>query len=429
MERKAKNTVGLRFRQTFTLFPGVRLNLSKTGLSASIGVPGATINFSKRGVRSTVGIPGTGLSYSQMLTSGANDGSSPISTDDPAPEPVYYLPQRTTSISSAPLNEMSHDNLAPLRDMILAAHKQRSKVDDEVREAETNLRDVRGQLSSAESLHNKATSGHERASNSFFRRLLKKRIARLANEVAGLEELVTLKNAKIKQIEEHLVVLRHWRSKSCVEIEYDANEMATRYYANLVVAFAALIRCARIWDITEICTLSAAEQVAMRSSARQSNQRKLVDIGWANSNLIRFEGKALRFGNANGNEMLLYPGMMIVPDKYGHNVALLDLKHVDVKCEVVNFQEEEALPHDAVVVGHTWTRANRDGSRDLRFAENQQIPICAYGKMHIKSDTGLNETFLFSNPRALGDFLIAYSRYRVALVGGDVDKLVADGSL
>lgn len=33
----------LRFRQTFTIFPGVRLNIGKRGISASIGVPGATV--------------------------------------------------------------------------------------------------------------------------------------------------------------------------------------------------------------------------------------------------------------------------------------------------------------------------------------------------------------------------------------------------
>ena len=55
--------MSLRFRQTFTLFPGVRLNIGKRGISASIGVPGATVNVGKKGVRATVGLPGTGLSY------------------------------------------------------------------------------------------------------------------------------------------------------------------------------------------------------------------------------------------------------------------------------------------------------------------------------------------------------------------------------
>ena len=60
--------MGFRFRRSITLFPGVRINLSKSGVSTSIGAPGATLNVgSKRGARVTVGIPGSGLSYSEKL--------------------------------------------------------------------------------------------------------------------------------------------------------------------------------------------------------------------------------------------------------------------------------------------------------------------------------------------------------------------------
>ena len=60
--------MGFRFRKSIKLLPGIRLNLSKSGVSASIGRPGATINISERGNRGTVGIPGTGMSYSEQLS-------------------------------------------------------------------------------------------------------------------------------------------------------------------------------------------------------------------------------------------------------------------------------------------------------------------------------------------------------------------------
>ena len=55
--------MGWRYRRSVKIFPGLKMNLSKTGTSFSMGRPGATVNFGKRGVRSTVGIPGTGISY------------------------------------------------------------------------------------------------------------------------------------------------------------------------------------------------------------------------------------------------------------------------------------------------------------------------------------------------------------------------------
>lgn len=76
--------MGFRFRKTISIIPGVRLNLSKSGVSTSIGRPGATINIGKRGVRETVGIPGSGLSYSDMLISPASTVSGGTDTGSSA---------------------------------------------------------------------------------------------------------------------------------------------------------------------------------------------------------------------------------------------------------------------------------------------------------------------------------------------------------
>lgn len=56
--------MGFRFRKSVKLFPGVRLNVSKTGLGFSAGVPGA--RFTKRADgknQTTYSLPGTGISH------------------------------------------------------------------------------------------------------------------------------------------------------------------------------------------------------------------------------------------------------------------------------------------------------------------------------------------------------------------------------
>jgi hypothetical protein len=63
--------MGFRYRKSFRLARGTRLNLTGRGISSvSIGRRGSTINFGQKGVRGTVGVPGSGLSYSSRLTSG-----------------------------------------------------------------------------------------------------------------------------------------------------------------------------------------------------------------------------------------------------------------------------------------------------------------------------------------------------------------------
>ncbi|MFU6937403.1 DUF4236 domain-containing protein [Pseudomonas aeruginosa] len=56
--------MAIRFRKSIKVAPGLRLNISKSGVSTSVGGKGLTANVSKRGVKTTASIPGTGLSAS-----------------------------------------------------------------------------------------------------------------------------------------------------------------------------------------------------------------------------------------------------------------------------------------------------------------------------------------------------------------------------
>lgn len=57
--------MGLNFRKSFKIAPGVRLNVGKKGISSlSVGGKGARVSVGKKGARSTISAPGTGLSYS-----------------------------------------------------------------------------------------------------------------------------------------------------------------------------------------------------------------------------------------------------------------------------------------------------------------------------------------------------------------------------
>lgn len=58
--------MAIRFRKSIRIMPGVRVNLSKSGFSTSIGRAPFTINVSRKGVRQTTSLPGTGLSFSSM---------------------------------------------------------------------------------------------------------------------------------------------------------------------------------------------------------------------------------------------------------------------------------------------------------------------------------------------------------------------------
>ena len=62
--------MGFRFQRRIRILPGFRLNVSKTGVSGSVGRRGAWFTFGPRGTRETIGIPGSGLSYTEQQRRG-----------------------------------------------------------------------------------------------------------------------------------------------------------------------------------------------------------------------------------------------------------------------------------------------------------------------------------------------------------------------
>ncbi len=65
-----------RFRRTFRVLPGVHLNVSKHGISTTVGPRGMHLTFNRYGVRQSVGLPGTGLSENSYLVGGGRSSRS-----------------------------------------------------------------------------------------------------------------------------------------------------------------------------------------------------------------------------------------------------------------------------------------------------------------------------------------------------------------
>jgi len=61
--------MGLNFRKSISIFPGVKLNLSKSGVGISTGVKGARVSLNSKGqARTTLSVPGTGIYYTKQVS-------------------------------------------------------------------------------------------------------------------------------------------------------------------------------------------------------------------------------------------------------------------------------------------------------------------------------------------------------------------------
>ncbi len=74
----------IRFRRTLNLLPGVHLNVSKHGISTTVGRRGMHLTFNRYGVRQSVGLPGTGLSETGYLAGGAHHAEGKTAEEEAA---------------------------------------------------------------------------------------------------------------------------------------------------------------------------------------------------------------------------------------------------------------------------------------------------------------------------------------------------------
>ncbi|TLV05267.1 DUF4236 domain-containing protein [Klebsiella indica] len=392
--------MSLRFRQTFTLFPGVKLNIGKRGISASIGVPGATVNVGKKGLRATVGLPGTGLSYTTP-TLPYDDGHSvtnpliPSSTEPdfgltesfpsntPSNAKIYMPMAGMNEISSASVEVLTSSSLLPLRDLIAKAREQRAEIKSDLQEALAEESKQKNEL--------------VRRKSSLFRWFYKRRIAELETELPVTQ-------AEISR-------LVSWEDSTKIAITFESSDASQRAYAAMVRAFDMLKSSVKKWDITAD---KATDQFAERTLATRSVNRHPVTFDFSSTDLIQFTGRAMRFENVNGDDILLYPGVAVIPRADGA-FALIDLRELQISSEYRRFHEEEGVPSDSRIDGHTWAKTNKNGSPDRRFKDNYQIPICIYGNITFHSQTGVTEEYMVSNADAAQAFAEAVKRYQTSL--------------
>ncbi|WP_449533012.1 hypothetical protein [Flavobacterium sp.] len=79
------------------------------------------------------------------------------------------------------------------------------------------------------------------------------------------------------------------------------------------------------------------------------------------------------------------------------------------------FMEQEKIPSATKIIDKTWAKINNNGSPDKRFVGNYLIPIVSYGKIDIKSKSGLTEAYAFSNYKKSKEFVNVFVEFRKTL--------------
>ena len=93
--------MGLKFRKSIKIAPGVKLNLSNKSAGISFGTKGCRYSLNSSGRRTTtIGIPGTGLSYSHSSSGAKKSGAKTKSASRSYTSAAYAHAQQFSSKNS-----------------------------------------------------------------------------------------------------------------------------------------------------------------------------------------------------------------------------------------------------------------------------------------------------------------------------------------
>lgn len=77
-----------RFKKSFKIAPGVKLNIGKSGIGVSTGIRGARIGINKKGAYTSVGVPGTGISSISYFPNNKDKKDTDLPIDNNITNPI-----------------------------------------------------------------------------------------------------------------------------------------------------------------------------------------------------------------------------------------------------------------------------------------------------------------------------------------------------
>lgn len=197
---------------------------------------------------------------------------------------------------------------------------------------------------------------------------------------------------------------------------YDIEGDLQRPYETLHEAFSRLADCGGRWRID---AQGRVKDRKYHAGAGHLVRRNPVQLALKNPPYVK--SNILAPSVPCGTKTLyFFPDRVLVFDS--RDVGAVSYDNLTVEVTKSQFIEEQSVPKDATVIGYTWKYVNKGGGPDKRFKDNRKLPIALYQELHFSSETGLNETFQFSNGEVVKEFVAALNAI-VALLSTGTQRL------
>ena len=339
--------MGLRFRKSINLGGGFKINLSKHGVGYSWGTKGFRYTRkSTGGSRTTASIYGTGLSWVSE-TGGkkrktSSGGSSTNSFTQPtqqrqAPTAQTYDTQNIeNNVATAMVSEGLEDMLA---------------------------------------MATKVLKTYKFIWTGFWVSLI----------LGCGFQLLWLISAAL------LIYALYYKKNNAINLEYTIDGEMRASINERMSPLIKITQCKKVWRVTE-----TSKVVDKKYSSGAGNLIKRTECKASTKATFPFvTTEQVASFKADKETLLFLPDKLLIIQ--GSKIGALNYEDIKFSVSATRFIETEDVPNDTTVVGQTWEYVNKSGGPDKRFQNNRQLPICRYGEMELKSDTGLNTVLMFSS--------------------------------
>ena len=334
-------------------------------------VPQIYLNFSKHGIRTQIG--------SQINPTPPNRMEEHVAFGMPKIRPGIE-----SNIFTEDVSKVTSQNMQGIKEAILLAHKQRTELASDIIAIRKDLEIYQKKLRWSYIL--------------LYGLVIKSIRDTLKDSIANQRQAITA-------IEQYI-------SDSSVALTVSFESKLQSAYNALVENFEHLCKSRKIWDLTATYKV---DRFATRSYASNEVYRKEVALIKGDLPDIKSELKAMVFQNANGADLYFYPNFIVMWN-HRKEFAIVGIDEIDIEVRVTRFVEDGPVPSDSRTVGKTWSKVNKNGSPDLRFKGNYQIPIVEYADVTIKTKTGMNELYQFSSVPTAEAFVKAFIEYQIQVI-------------
>lgn len=349
--------MGFYIRKGFNFGP-LRLNLSRSGLGASIGIKGARIGVGPRG--SYVHLGRGGFYYRQSLGSGA-------------PQPRHEVPSDSGSMPIPDLREIASADAnaildASAADLLQALNRIKRRVD-------------------------------------VFPIVLAVGAALVLVIVTGGLQWWSALLAGIG-VTGLAVAARHYDvTNGTVVLNYSLGPATDAGFSNLRAAFQKVASSQRLWHLDAAGRISDWKRNAGASSLISKSEAQSL-LGSPSKIICNIAVPTL---SSRRKALYFFPDRILVYDSSG--IGAVAYSEIQAASSHTRFIEDGFVPSDSPRVGTTWRFVNKSGGPDRRFNNNRQLPILHYGLLAICSSSGLNELFQTSAPEASTQFAANLSSF------------------